>query len=124
MEEQRPGFLLTFPVVVEMAPGTSPDDPNSPLWDLADRIQRAINEVVAAEREDLGSHQVVALDLQDGRSNAARCAECGAWTTDWLAPRPIEALRRGMIVDGRLLCEDELDEGQVARLYPRGAEAQ
>ena len=121
MDEKRHGFLLSFPVVVELPPGTSADDADSPVWELADRIQAAINEVVEPDREDLGCHQAVVVDLDDRSSNAGRCAVCGAWTTDWLREDrpPIEALRRGMMVDGRLLCEDELEELQVLRLYPR-----
>jgi hypothetical protein len=120
MADERHGFLLSFPVLLELPAGTSPDDADSPIWELADRIQAAINDIVEADREDLGCHQAVVIDLQDRASNAGRCAACGAWTTDWLREDrpPIEALRRGMVVDGRLLCEDELDEAQVARLYP------
>jgi hypothetical protein len=117
MDESARGFLLTFPVVVELGAAATADDPDSPVWELADRIQAAINEVVQAEREDLGCHQSVVHDLQDRASNAGRCARCGAWTTDWLRQDRIDALRRGMQVGGDLLCEDELGEEQVARLY-------
>ena len=123
------GFLISFPVLVEFPSGTSPEDPDSPVWDLAERIQAAVNQIVeehAAQREgggedaarEIGCHQVVVRELDPSRFNCGRCAECGAWTTDWLAPERIEALRRGMRVGGVLLCEDELDERQMLKLYP------
>jgi hypothetical protein len=121
------GFLISFPVLVEFAGGTSPEDPNSPVWELAERVQGAINQIVeehaagAGEGEaarEIGCHQVVVRELDPARFNCGRCAECGAWTTDWLAPERIEALRRGIRVGGVLLCEDELDERQMLKLYP------
>ena len=118
MDDTRRGFLLMFPVVVEFPPAASADDPDSPVWELADRIQNSINELAGGDRDDLGCHQVLVRDLSEHSSNAGRCAQCGAWTTDWLRSDRIEALRRGMIVDGRLLCEDELSETQMLRLYP------
>jgi hypothetical protein len=120
MAEER-GFLLNFPVLVELGPEVSAEDPDSPVWELADRIQAAINELLEMDGPDLGCHQVIVRDLQDAASNAGRCAECGAWTTDWLREDRIEGLRRGMVLGGRLLCEDELDEQQVSRLYAPNA---
>jgi hypothetical protein len=121
MPDDRRGFLMMFPVVLELPPQASADDPDSPLWELADRIQDSINSLVSADREDLGCHQVLARDLQEPSSNAGRCARCGAWTTDWLRADRIEALRRGMLVEGELLCEDELSEQQTLKLYPPGS---
>jgi hypothetical protein len=120
------GFLINFPVLVEFPAGTSPEDSDSPVWELAERIQGAINQVVeeraaidgADGAREIGCHQVTLRELDPSRFNCGRCAECGAWTTDWLAPERIDALRRGMRVGGVLLCEDELDERQMLKLYP------
>jgi hypothetical protein len=123
------GFLMNFPVLVEFPAGTSPEEPDSPVWELAERVQGAINQIVeehGAQRDgcgegagrEVGCHQVVVRELDPSRFNCGRCAECGAWTTDWLAPERIEALRRGILVGGVLLCEDELDERQMLKLYP------
>jgi hypothetical protein len=117
MADDKRGFLMNFPVLVELGPEASAEDPDSAVWELADRIQAAINERLEMTGPDLGCHQVIVHDLQDAASNAERCAECGAWTTDWLRVDRIEGLRRGKTIEGRLLCEDELDEQQVARLY-------
>ena len=120
MDDPRRGFLIMFPVVVEFPSQVSAEDSDSPVWELADRIQNSINEAVNAERDDLGCHQVLVHDLTEASSNAGRCAVCGAWTTDWLRADRIEALRRGMMVEGDLLCEDELSEAQMLKLYPPG----
>jgi len=104
LDSAEPRLVLINVGVILRAP---PDEDalSERLLAVAERLREAVRAAAAAEPDCDATGCSSYHYLGDLDTNAARCAACGAWTTDHDKPDPVAGIRSGAVLNGVFLCE-------------------